>query len=116
MSDMNSFLDGLNSFEKRRAQAQAEGLVALHRLAEVASDDTGQSETIGRFLLGLYNGHAYPFNLVSLRGLDIDLHDDCMAVLRMDYEPEQEIHEYLANGPELLKQLRERMAGGEGAV
>lgn len=109
MTDLNSFLDGLNSFEQHRTQARAEGLNALQRLADAARDDTGQSEIIGRFLLGLYNGYAYPFNLVSLRGLDIDLHDDCMAVLRLDYQPEQEVHEYLADGPELFRQLRQRL-------
>ncbi len=100
---------GFNSFEQRRAQAHTEGLDALQRLAEVSRDDTGQSQTIGLFLLGLYNGHAYPFNLVSLRGLDVALHDDCMAVLRLDYEPKQEVHEYLTDGYELFKQLRQRL-------
>ncbi len=103
---------GFNSFEQRRAQAHTEGLDALQRLAEVSRDDTGQSQTIGRFLLGLYNGHAYPFNLVSLRGLDVALHDDCMAVLRLDYEPKQEAHEYIADGHELIKQLRHRLTQG----
>lgn len=109
MTDLNSFLDALNGFEQRRAQVRAEGLNALQRLADAARDDTGQSEIIGRFLLGLYNGYAYPFNLVSLRGLDIDLHDDCMAVLRLDYQPEQEVHEYLTDGPALFQQLRQRL-------
>lgn len=109
MSDLNSFLDDMNRLNWSRGQAQAEGLDALHRLADVAQDDTGQSRVIGLFLLGLYNGHAFPFNLIMLRNLDTDLHDDCLAVLRLDHQPKQEIHEYLPDGNQLMKQLIKRL-------
>lgn len=113
MTDLNSFLSDMSRFEQRRTQAQADGLNALQRLAEVARDDTGQSRAVGLFLLGLYNGYAFPFNLLMLRSLDTDLHDDCLAVLRLDHQPGQEVHEYLADGDALFKQLRERLTQGD---
>lgn len=98
----------LARIEQNRSQAQAEGLPALERLAAVARRDSGQAQTVGRFLLGLYNGTAYPFNLSRLRGLDLDLHRDCLALLRMDYQPVMEVHEYIKDGQELFQLLRNR--------
>ena len=48
-----------------------------------------------RFLLGLYNGNHYPFDLTDLRTLDPKIFDDCLSALRMDYAPCKEIHDLL---------------------
>lgn len=61
-----------------------EGEAALRRLLPVAQRDTGQSSVIARFLLNLYNGDRFPFDLTDLRRLDYELFDDCLAVLKMD--------------------------------
>lgn len=102
------FFAELDRINQHRQQTHAEGIPALERLAIVARRDTGQARTIGLFLLGLYNGNAYPFNLSRLRGLDLDLYSDCLAVLSMDYHPTMEVHEYIDDGNELFKKLRDR--------
>lgn len=94
--------------QARQARAQAEGVPALRRLVAVAQCDTGQSRIVGRFLLGLWNGSDYGFDLTALRGLDAELHDDCLAVLRLDHAPAREVHQYLEDGDRLWQGLRER--------
>lgn len=109
MSALTTMFQELANIEQHRAQAQAEGLPALQRLAQVARRDSGQARTVGLFLLALYNGHAYPFNLSRLRSLDMALHKDCMAVLSMDYQPAMEVHQYIEGGDDLFRQLRDRL-------
>ncbi|AZF57422.1 MULTISPECIES: hypothetical protein [Pseudomonas] len=95
----------LQEFEAKRPAIRKAGIEALARLVPVAQRDTGQSAVIGRFLLGLYNGRDYPFVLTSLRGLDTALFDDCLAVLQLDYSPEQEVHTYIPNGDAIWEEL-----------
>jgi len=93
----------LDSDAEREAVTEA-GIPALHRLAKVAERDTGQAETVRRFLLGLYNGYRFPFNLVTLRGLDKVLFEDVVAVLKLDARATaKEVHQYLDNGGELFE-------------
>lgn len=75
---------------------ESKGAAALQRLFEVARRDTGQCRHIARFLLGLYNGSRFPFDMTDLRAIDADLFEDCMLVLRMDAQvTEQEVHQYV---------------------
>jgi len=102
---VNAFLSKMNEYETRKEMAFKTGIPALTRLLVVAKNDTGQSITCRRVLLGLYNGHAYPFPLTELRGLDADLFDDCMAVITMDAcGPIKEIHEFIKDGSTLFTQ------------
>ena len=82
-----------------------EGETALRRLLPIAQKDTGQSGVIAKFLLNLYNGRRFPFDLTDLRRLDYQLHDDCIAVLKMDFEPEMEVHMYFENGSAIWEAL-----------
>jgi hypothetical protein len=82
-----------------------EGERALHRLLPVAQRDTGQSMVIARFLLNLYNGERFPFDMTDLRRLDHKLFNDCMAVLKMDFQPQKEVHLYFENGGALWEAL-----------
>jgi hypothetical protein len=75
-----------------------EGEAALRRLLPIAQRDTGQSSVVARFLLNLYNGERFPFDMTDLRRLDFELFDDCMAVLKMDFQPQKEVHRYFENG------------------
>lgn len=70
--------------DRQRAEADALGRPALDRLIAVARGDTGQSAVCRRFLLGLYNGYAWPFDLTDLRRLDAELTDAALAVARAD--------------------------------
>ncbi|WP_058165406.1 DUF7673 family protein [Pseudomonas aeruginosa] len=96
--------------EAERPAIQAKGVEALQRLLPVAQRCTGQSRIVGRFLLSLYNGNAFPFSLTDLRGLDSGLWDDCLAVLRLDRRPEQEVHEYIENGDQIWSHLKRAWA------
>jgi hypothetical protein len=45
---------------------------------------TSGSRVCAKFLLGLYNGTRFPFDLTDLRALDCDLFEAAMVVLRAD--------------------------------
>ncbi len=75
------------------------GVEALQRLYKVACGQSGQCRYIAHFLLGLYNGARFPFDLTELRGVDDALYDDCMRVLRMDARvTRREVHTYFEDG------------------
>lgn len=103
---MHAFAADQARREALRPAIQAEGEAALARLFKLASQsDTGQAGVLAAFLLGLYNGRRFRFDLTDLRRLDWGLHDDCMAVLRMDASPAQEVHMYIENGSWAFEQM-----------
>jgi hypothetical protein len=102
---MDAFQKQMQQQAKRPA-IRAAGVDALLRLVPVAQRDTGQSGVVGRFLLGLYNGRRYPFDLTELRSLDSALFEHCIAVLRLDNSPEQEVHTYIHDGEAVWEDLR----------
>jgi len=109
---VNDFLQQIRDLEIERQAVTEAGIPALFRLAKIAEGDTGQAATVRRFLLGMYNGHRFPFNLITLRGLDKALFDDCLAVLKLDARvTRQEVHEYFENGSELFERFAGRMEG-----
>jgi hypothetical protein len=91
-------------WQKRRDERETAGLPALVRLFEVAQTHGGQAATVRRFLLGLYNGDAWPMNLNDLRGLDQPIQEDVLAVLAMDMRPRREIHYYVEGAEALLRE------------
>ena len=86
-------------------QVRAAGAEALTRLLPVALRDSGQSRVIARFLLNLYNGNRFPFDMTDFRRLDHNLFVDCMTVLHMDCIPEREVHQYFEHGDRLWEQM-----------
>lgn len=68
---------------------------ALLRLWKMAQADHGGANVAAKFLLGLYNGERFPFDLTELRRLDLDTFNDVLRVLRMDFTPYKEVHELL---------------------
>lgn len=86
----------MNQTETNQADGSEEAAVAALRRLYVEAAESGQ---VARFLLSLYNGRRYPFNLNELRSLDDTLYEDCIRVLHMDARrPRQEVHTYFANG------------------
>lgn len=81
------------------------GESALLELVPIALGDTGQSGVVGKFLLGLYDGSRFPFDLTELRRLDRDLFEKCQAVLAMDFQPEREIHTYVEDGGQVFESM-----------
>lgn len=85
---------------------ETRGAAALKRLYQVAQADYGQCRYIAHFLLGLYNGTRFPFDLTELRAIDDALFEECMTVLRMDARvTRQEVHRYFAEGGQSFEQL-----------
>lgn len=84
---------------------QIDGITALRRLLPIAQGDTGQCRVVAEFLLGLYNGSRFPFDMTGFRLLDSAIFNDCMKVLRMDSRPSREVHEYFENGGRIWESL-----------
>ncbi|WP_018991281.1 DUF7673 family protein [Aromatoleum toluclasticum] len=72
-----------------------EQMEALQRLWQLANGHSGQCRIVAAFLLGLYNGRRFPFDMTDFRGLDTEIFRDCLAVLAMDNTPKAEVHELL---------------------
>lgn len=86
-------------------QIRVDGEKALRRLFVVANGHSGQCKHIAAFLLGLYHGGRFRFDLTDLRCIDSELFDDCMAVLRMDSQPLREVHQYFENGGQRFEDM-----------
>jgi hypothetical protein len=106
------------AFEKMRAERAArvaarpivlaEGEAALRRLYDIAQGHAGQCRHVAAFLLGLYHGGRFRFDLTDLRCIDHAIFDDCIAVLKMDAQPKQEVHDYFENGGQKFEELARR--------
>lgn len=78
----------------------------LRMLIEIGLGDTDQSRHVRLFLLGLYNGNTWPFNLNRLRRIDKNLQVACLELLKVDtFQPIQEIHRYIESGSEIFRGL-----------
>lgn len=103
---------------ERNARMKADrtaGEAALRRLLPIAQRDTHQAMRVANFLLGLYNGHRFPFNLTNLRSLDDAIFEDVIAVLRMDANAYQEVHLYFDNGGLIFEKLADDWGMNEKA-
>lgn len=69
-----------------------EQIEALRRLWGIAQGNSGQCRYVAAFLLGLYNGNRFPFDLTNFRALDEEIVADCLAALAMDSRPAAEVH------------------------
>jgi len=81
-----------------RAQDHDTGLDSLAFLLNATEDDSNQAGVIAGFLAGLYNGSDFPLNLSELSGLEDDLFEHCLAVLRLAHRHAVEIHTYFPDG------------------
>lgn len=115
MSDLNnrnlaSALADIKAHQQQLPAIVIAGTQALNRLVSIALRDSGQSRVLGRFLLGVYNGEDFPFELSDLRRLDLPLFEDCLKVLMMDYSPDLEVHERIQGGSQIWQRLIEQWA------
>lgn len=104
-AEMVAYMQRVRSLHTRIKDDRIAGEAALRRLLPIAQRDTGQSARVARFLLGCYNGHRFPFDLTNLRSLDYEIMEDCLAVLRMDSTPYQEVHQYFDHGGLVFEKL-----------
>lgn len=103
--DLATHTAELALYRAQLPQIRAEGEAALRRLFEITYGESGQCGRVARFLLGLYNGDRFPFDLTELRGLDRNLFADCLTVLRMDHSCEKEVHKYFPEGGKRFEAL-----------
>lgn len=115
-SNIGIHITEMKRFEDCLPAVREAGIAALQRLLPIAQGCTGQSREVALFLLGLYNGREYKFDLTNLRYLDNKLVEDCLTVLRMDSSPEKEVHQYFENGSAIWQQLRARWVSDEGQL
>jgi len=73
----------------KMTEKQEQAAVALWRLA---NGDSGQCRYVAGFLLGIYHGQRFPFDLTDFRCLDDSIFIKCMEVLLNDHNPDTEIH------------------------
>ena len=83
---------------RQHAEDREQGATSLSHLYNIAQGSSGQCRFIARFIAGLYNGTRFPFDLTDFRGLDRELFEHCLAVLRLDYQPVKEAHRYFDDG------------------
>jgi hypothetical protein len=90
-----------------RAELESTGCESLQRLYLTAIDyQDDHASVVARFLLGLYNGARFPFDLTDLRLLGDASFEDCVAVLRMDARvTRREVHTYFNKGGRKFEQL-----------
>lgn len=86
-------------------QPTPDQLASLQRLWKIANGGSGQCRYVAQFLLGLYNGVRFPFNMINFRALDTDIFEDCLNVLKMDNRPDEEVHSLLGLPSSRFEQL-----------
>ncbi|WP_432263274.1 DUF7673 family protein [Cupriavidus sp. TMH.W2] len=96
--------------EMREAKATQDaaheaGIPALRRLFKIANGNSGQCRKVAAFLLGLYNGQRFPFDMTDFRAVDQAIFEDMLLVLRMDSHLKQEVHNYFENGGRAFETL-----------
>jgi hypothetical protein len=69
---------------------------ALRHLWRMAQGNSSSGKAAARFLLGLYNGYRFQFDLTDFRLFASKNFARCMLVLAMDQTPKAEVHEVLA--------------------
>lgn len=91
--------------QAKRPQILAEGEAALRRLLPIAQGHSGQCRYVAGFLLSLYNGTRFKFDLTDLRCIDRAIFKDCITVLQMDAEAYREVHTYFPKGGDQFEAL-----------
>lgn len=95
-------------YRAKLPEIRARGEAALRRLLPIAQNSSGQCRYVAAFLLGLYNGSRFPFDLTNLRAVDRAIFDDCIAVLQMDAQLLKEVHLYFDDGGAVFERLAEQ--------
>ena len=79
-----------------RAEQPGDTAAALVHLWRMAQKHSSSEKAAARFLLGLYNGYRFQFDLTDFRLFDCANFKRCMLVLAMDHMPKAEVHVVLA--------------------
>jgi len=90
----------MDTLDRDLAAITRRGMAAL-KVIETAIHShptTGEARRLVKFLAGIYNGQAYPFDLTELRGLDTELGNACLDYLNYDRLGIKEVHRHLSSG------------------
>lgn len=91
-----------------RAGAHRRGVEAFERLlASAERSDTGQAGRVARFLAGLYNGEAFPFDLFELRAVDLAIGDDMLCCLNAHRWAVADLHSQVSDGDQRVRRMIE---------
>ncbi|MDR6152164.1 hypothetical protein QF021_000253 [Acidovorax delafieldii] len=66
-----------------------------HFFILATTQDHSAARVAACMLLGLYNGHRFPFDLTELRRFDAGNLKRALALLEFDARPRMEVHEWL---------------------
>jgi len=88
-----------------RAQDESNALDSLQVLYKIAHGHSGQCRRVAAFLLSLYNGQRFPFDMTDFRAVDAEIFEHMLRVLRMDSRARAEVHTYFPNGGQAFERL-----------
>jgi len=100
-----------DKFDRRQQLRNADieqgrkSLAHLMNLVMHVNFTCGQSYVVAGVLAGMYNGDRVKPNLFDLKGLDSDLIEHLIHVLRLHHENAMEIHQYLPNGSVVFEKM-----------
>ncbi|MEO1819440.1 hypothetical protein [Pseudomonas sp.] len=104
-AEVDRLIQFLEDQRRDRDRVRMAGVGSLKVLVDIALGHTGQCRVVGRFLLGLYSGPQYRFDLTDLRMLDAAVHEHCIKVLWLDHTLEREIEKHITDGEAIWQQL-----------
>jgi hypothetical protein len=94
--------------ERDRAAITPRAMVALEIIEAAIRENpaVGHARRLVRFLLGIYNGYDYPFDVTDLRALDTRPANACLDYLNYDCLGIKEVHRDLSGGDRKLHERR----------
>ena len=92
----------------KKTIADSPAVDALERLFDLAHGHSGQCRHVAAFLLGLYDGARFSFDLTEMRCVDTKIFNDMLTVLKLDNQPTREVHDYFENGGAAFEALAVR--------
>lgn len=99
----------VDSIRALSAKALTAGLPALERLMDWAEkNDESDALVCAKILLGCHNGEHFAFSLAELRTLDEEFLADALAVMELDANHHQELHEYFTDGENRFAALADK--------
>jgi hypothetical protein len=99
-----SLAEQLERHQLRKAEALKVGVPALRRLIAHSQSGSIHARNVAKFLAGLYNKPQ--FDLAGLRGLDEEVFEDVVCVLRLDaIAGERAVQNYIADGQRVFDSI-----------
>lgn len=109
MTQPDTLIHALDSFEPRSLDATAIGAKAFARLLELAEQrNSGQIARVVQFIAATYNGQAFAFDLFDLRALDIEISDDMLRCLDALRWARADLHTLVPDGDARVRSVIDR--------